>query len=30
MGPPEHVKGMVIKVFKALEGAINADPQSFA
>ncbi|CAM6047226.1 unnamed protein product, partial [Sphagnum compactum] len=30
MGPPEHVKGMVIKVFKALESAINADPQSFA
>ncbi|CAM6022718.1 unnamed protein product [Sphagnum balticum] len=30
MGPPEHVKAMVIKVFKALEGAINADPQSFA
>lgn len=30
MGPPEHVKALVIKVFKALEGAINADPQSFA
>lgn len=30
MGPPEHVKAMVIKVFRALEGAINADPQSFA